>query len=86
MVYIYTKKKGKKNYYYLRASSRKNGKIIIKDILYLGNEKLGIDKEKIIKHYNKIKIFEPGTNSANFAKNGSPLNNQNRFTNTNSIT
>lgn len=36
MVYIYKKKAGEKNYYYLRASERKKGKIIVKDIAYLG--------------------------------------------------
>src|SRR3989344_3371445 len=37
MVYIYKKNVGGKTYYYLRASDRKRGKIIVKDIAYLGN-------------------------------------------------
>ena len=37
MVYIYKKKIGGREYYYLRASLKKNGKIITKDIKYLGN-------------------------------------------------
>lgn len=36
MVYIYTKRIGEKNYYYLRASLKKEGKNIVKDIAYLG--------------------------------------------------
>ncbi|MGV8171706.1 MAG: Fic family protein [Candidatus Woesearchaeota archaeon] len=38
MVYIYRKTVGGKNYYYLRASVRKQDKIVAKDILYLGND------------------------------------------------
>ncbi len=38
MVYIYKKTIGNKAYYYLRASVRKNGKIAIKDIAYLGSD------------------------------------------------
>jgi Fic family protein len=37
MVYIYKKTIGGKQYYYLRASQRKNERIIVKDIAYLGN-------------------------------------------------
>lgn len=37
MVYIYRKTINKKPYYYARASKRKNGKIVVKDIAYLGN-------------------------------------------------
>src|ERR1043166_199647 len=37
MVYIYRKHIGSKDYYYLRASHRKNGRIITKDIAYLGD-------------------------------------------------
>ena len=36
MVYIYKKIIGEKSYYYLRASQRKNGKLMVKDIAYLG--------------------------------------------------
>ncbi|MDP3728507.1 MAG: Fic family protein [bacterium] len=36
MVYIYKKKSGEKNYYYLRASQKKGKKTIVKDIAYLG--------------------------------------------------
>ncbi len=38
MVYIYKKVIGDKEYYYLRASVRKDGKIVVKDIKYLGND------------------------------------------------
>src|SRR3989338_5914039 len=37
MVYIYRKTVGNKEYFYLRASARKDGKGIVKDILYLGD-------------------------------------------------
>ncbi len=37
MVYIYKKTIGNKEYYYLRASVREKGKIVVKDLLYLGN-------------------------------------------------
>ena len=37
MAYIYKKTIGSKEYYYLRASGRKDGKIVIKDIKYLGS-------------------------------------------------
>ena len=37
MVYVYKKTIGGKHYYYLRASIRKKGKVIVKDIAYLGN-------------------------------------------------
>jgi len=38
MAYIYRKIIGEKTYYYLRASLKKNGKMITKDIKYLGND------------------------------------------------
>jgi len=38
MAYIYRKTIGEKSYYYLRASLKKNGKMITKDIKYLGND------------------------------------------------
>jgi len=66
MVYIYKKTVGEKVYYYLRASERKQGKIIIKDIAYLGNsleeikkslEKLPKYSEKIRKAYHTINNF-----------------------------
>ncbi|MFH1510962.1 MAG: Fic family protein [Candidatus Woesearchaeota archaeon] len=38
MVYIYRKTIGEKTYYYLRASVRNKGKIIVKDIKYLGSD------------------------------------------------
>lgn len=37
MVYIYRKSVGNKPYYYLRASSRRSGKMVTKDIAYLGS-------------------------------------------------
>ena len=66
MVYIYKKIVGDKIYYYLRASERKKGKIIIKDIAYLGNSLEEIKKElnnlpkyseKIRKAYKTINNF-----------------------------
>ncbi len=38
MVYIYKKRIGNKDYYYLRIGSRKGSKVIIKDIAYLGSD------------------------------------------------
>ena len=66
MVYIYNKNIGRKNYYYLRASAKKNGKLITKDIAYLGsdldkiNEKLDLltkYQKDIRKAYRTIKNF-----------------------------
>ncbi len=66
MVYIYKKPVGNKIYYYLRASERKNGKVIAKDIAYLGSsleeikqslEKLPQHSEKIRKAYKTIHNF-----------------------------
>lgn len=41
MVYLYKKKIKNTNYFYLRSSSRVKGRIVVKDISYLGK---GIDK------------------------------------------
>ena len=38
MVYIYKKIIKKKPYYYLRVSKRVKGKVIVKDIAYLGSD------------------------------------------------
>lgn len=66
MVYIYKKTTGAKTYYYLRASIRKQGKIVIKDVAYLGSsledvkkalEKLPKYKEQIRKAYRTINNF-----------------------------
>lgn len=66
MVYLYKKTVGGKPYYYLRASSTKNGKFVAKDIAYLGNsitkakeelKKLTQFKDKIEKSYRKINLF-----------------------------
>ena len=66
MVYIYKKPVGDKTYYYLRASERKNRKIVVKDIAYLGSsleeikqslEKLPQHSEKIRKAYRTIHNF-----------------------------
>jgi len=38
MVYLYRKRIGKKEYYYLRASVKKGGKLVTKDVAYLGND------------------------------------------------
>ncbi len=45
MVYLYKKTIGKNVYYYLRASERKQGKIIVKDISYLGSSIEEVKKE-----------------------------------------
>ena len=37
MAYIYKKIIGKKEYYYLRASEKKGGKLVTKDLAYLGS-------------------------------------------------
>jgi Fic family protein len=51
VVYIYRKRIGDKDYYYLRAYVSKNGKSITKDILYLGDDLNSIrDKIKDIPH------------------------------------
>jgi len=57
MVYIYKKKIGNKDYYYLRASERKNGKIVVKDIAYLGWNMDSVKKaiENIPKYKNEIR-------------------------------
>ena len=47
MVYIYKKTVGTKEYYYLRASERKNGKIVVKDIAYLGDNLETVRKELV---------------------------------------
>ncbi len=66
MVYIYKKTTGAKTYYYLRASIRKQGKIVIKDVAYLGSsledikkalDKLPKYKEQIRKAYKTINNF-----------------------------
>jgi len=66
MVYIYTKKVGNKNYYYLRASKRSGAKQITKDIAYLGStveearenlNKFAKEKQEIKKSYRKINLF-----------------------------
>lgn len=57
MVYIYKKPVGNKVYYYLRASERKNGKVIAKDIAYLGStlEEVKQNLEKFPQHSEKIR-------------------------------
>ncbi len=66
MAYIYKKPVGKNTYYYLRASERKNGKVIAKDIAYLGSSIEEVKKsfdnlpqysEKIRKAYRTIHKF-----------------------------
>ena len=57
MVYIYKKKVRNKNYYYLRASKRKDKKILVKDIAYLGNNIEDVKKsiEELPKYKNEIR-------------------------------
>lgn len=66
MVYIYKKPIGNKTYYYLRASGRKQGRIIVKDLAYLGSsleeakkvlENLPKYSEQIRKAYKTINNF-----------------------------
>ena len=66
MVYIYKKPVGNKVYYYLRASERRKGKILAKDIAYLGStieevksnlDKLTKFKNQVRKSYKKIHSF-----------------------------
>lgn len=67
VVYIYKKIIHGKPYYYLRVSKRVKGKIIVRDIAYLGNDASGLDsrlkklpslyKEDIRKAYRNIKKF-----------------------------
>ncbi|MBR9702122.1 hypothetical protein GOV13_04345, partial [Candidatus Pacearchaeota archaeon] len=66
MVYMYKKKAGNKNYYYLRASRRLNGKQITKDIAYLGSTieearknlpTIAKDKQEMKKSYRKISLL-----------------------------
>ena len=52
MVYIYKKKSGSRIYYYLRASERNNGKILVKDIAYLGNSLEEVKKSLNNKKYS----------------------------------
>jgi len=69
MVYIYKKVIYGKPYYYLRISKRIGGKIIVKDIAYLGNDALELEKKlnkltshkkEIRKAYHNIKKFIQG--------------------------
>lgn len=57
MVYIYKKNVGSKTYYYLRASERKNNKILVKDIAYLGSslEEVNPSLSKLPKHSAEIR-------------------------------
>ncbi|MEK6932451.1 MAG: Fic family protein [Nanoarchaeota archaeon] len=57
MVYIYKKPVGENVYYYLRASERKNGKIITKDIAYLGSslDEVKNKLEKLPKYSGEIR-------------------------------
>ena len=66
MVFVYKKVVGDKSYYYLRASSVRKGKVVVKDVAYLGNSisavkealgRLPAQKEKIEKSYRKINLF-----------------------------
>ncbi len=57
MVYLYKKSSGTKNYYYLRASSRKGSKVLTKDIAYLGNtlEEVKKSLQQMPKHAEEIR-------------------------------
>lgn len=53
MVYIYKKKVGDKNYYYLRASLKKGKVLVTKDLVYLGSS-----AENAKKTFNQIKDYK----------------------------
>src|SRR3990167_7077670 len=81
MVYIYKKRAGEKTYYYLRASERKDGKIIVKDIAYLGSgidevkrglEKLPQYSAKIRKAYKTIHAFLESNKYLETIRNAKP--------------
>lgn len=66
MVYIYKKVSAGRSYYYLRASMKKKGKVVTKDLAYLGNSSEKVQakldsltqyKSEIRKAYRTIKIF-----------------------------
>ncbi|MBW6442318.1 Fic family protein [Patescibacteria group bacterium] len=66
MVYIYKKKVGNKEYYYLRASKREGKKVVVKDIAYLGDnlkkveenlDNLSSHEKEIRKAYHTLKVF-----------------------------
>jgi Fic family protein len=67
MVYIYVKHVGGKNYYYLRLSKRVNGKLVVKDVAYLGDDLSKMEqiidslekkyRDQIRKSYKTIKRF-----------------------------
>lgn len=66
MVYIYRKRIGERDYYYLRASTKKDGRLITKDIAYLGNDLSKINEKldslssyqkEIRKAYKTIRSF-----------------------------
>jgi Fic family protein len=67
MVYIYVKRVGGKNYYYLRLSKRVGGKLAVKDVAYLGDDLTKIQqsldnlekryKDEIRKSYKTLKRF-----------------------------
>lgn len=65
MVYIYKKRIGNKDYYYLRMSKKIDGKLVTKDIAYLGNE-----AEKLRGQLDKL----PGKYSKEIRKSYSKLN------------
>ena len=57
MVYIYKKVIYGKPYYYLRISKRIGSKIVVKDIAYLGNDALELEKKlnKLTSHKKEIR-------------------------------
>ncbi|MEK6970979.1 MAG: Fic family protein [archaeon] len=57
MVYIYQKKVGDKSYYYLRISERTGGKLVVKDVAYLGTTPDEVKEalERLPKHRTAIR-------------------------------
>jgi Fic family protein len=85
MVYIYKKVIGNRPYYYLRASSIKNGKTMVKDVAYLGSSisevkgnlaKLPKLKAKIEKSYRKINLFLESNHFLEEAAKAKPKNDE----------
>ena len=82
MVYIYRKRIGNKDYYYLRLSKKVDGKLITKDVAYLGNEaeKLRVQLDKlpikysreIRKSYSKLNKFIESNHFLNKIKKSKP--------------
>jgi len=82
MVYLYRKRIAQKDYYYLRASVKKNDKLVTKDIAYLGNDPTKLQekldelpqeyKKEIRKAYRTLRQFIESNKYEQEAKNLKP--------------